>query len=541
MGAEQSSPRGDASGHTNTLPKKTDYYELLGIERSATEDEIKRAYRRRALELHPDRNFGDVENATRKFAELQAAHEVLSDPQERAWYDSHRDDILEGNDGTSKVDNNEDTSRFTSTKDIIALISRFGPTVPFTDTPNGFYGILRKTFQTLAEEEYNVCSYNNTQPLDYPDFGTSTDDYEQVVRPFYRVWSGFSTKKTYSWRDQYKTSDGPDRTIRRLIEKENKKRRDEGIRQFNDAVTALVAFARKRDPRYLRNLKTDEERQRILRDAAAAQAARSRAAYQAKLNQHVVPEWAKSTKPPEEATFSESEESEAEHIECVACAKIFKSEKQYEAHERSKKHIKNVNNLKREMYKENKRLGLDSAYDNKNGIPAKDIERLELEGEASDTNNEDGVADREEDRKSEHNLQALETTSGKIEELGDSDAETSYMGSEYASREEVEQRLVNSLNGVATAPMTSTDGNNSASISTPSDTDSVKPKLGKAKLKKAKKAAARQALDATNNQEFACTSCNTSFPSKNKLFDHLKRMPSHANPVVKGKGKDKNR
>ncbi len=66
--------------------------------RSLTVGRIRRAYKRKALELHPDRNFNDVENATKKFAEVQTAYEILSDPQERAWYDSHRDAILGGED-----------------------------------------------------------------------------------------------------------------------------------------------------------------------------------------------------------------------------------------------------------------------------------------------------------------------------------------------------------------------------------------------------------------------------------------------------------
>lgn len=47
-----------------------------------TESRIKKAYKRKALELHPDRNYNDTERATKLFAEVQAAYEILSDPQE---------------------------------------------------------------------------------------------------------------------------------------------------------------------------------------------------------------------------------------------------------------------------------------------------------------------------------------------------------------------------------------------------------------------------------------------------------------------------
>lgn len=63
-----------------------DCYEILGVSRSATAEEIKRAYRKLAKQYHPDRNPGDKE-AEAKFKEVQAAHEVLKDPQKRAQYD----------------------------------------------------------------------------------------------------------------------------------------------------------------------------------------------------------------------------------------------------------------------------------------------------------------------------------------------------------------------------------------------------------------------------------------------------------------------
>lgn len=63
-----------------------DPYEILGVDRTASQDEIKRAYRRLAKEHHPDRN-PDNPDAVRRFKEAQAAYEVLSDPQKRAQFD----------------------------------------------------------------------------------------------------------------------------------------------------------------------------------------------------------------------------------------------------------------------------------------------------------------------------------------------------------------------------------------------------------------------------------------------------------------------
>ena len=63
-----------------------DYYQILGVSRSASADEIRAAYRKLALKYHPDRNPGDKQ-AEDKFKEMNEAYQVLSDPQKRARYD----------------------------------------------------------------------------------------------------------------------------------------------------------------------------------------------------------------------------------------------------------------------------------------------------------------------------------------------------------------------------------------------------------------------------------------------------------------------
>ncbi|MGD9690770.1 MAG: molecular chaperone DnaJ [Phycisphaerales bacterium] len=77
------------------MPSTRDYYEILGVEKKADAEEIKRAYRRAAMKHHPDRNPGDAE-AEKSFKEAAEAYEVLSDDQKRRIYDQYGREGLKG-------------------------------------------------------------------------------------------------------------------------------------------------------------------------------------------------------------------------------------------------------------------------------------------------------------------------------------------------------------------------------------------------------------------------------------------------------------
>src|SRR5438132_12462551 len=67
---------------------KRDYYDVLGVQKQAEVEEIKKAYRKLAVKYHPDKNPGD-HTAEEQFKELGEAYEVLCDPQKRALYDQY--------------------------------------------------------------------------------------------------------------------------------------------------------------------------------------------------------------------------------------------------------------------------------------------------------------------------------------------------------------------------------------------------------------------------------------------------------------------
>src|SRR5690349_5670895 len=74
---------------------KRDYYDILGVARKASSDELKAAFRKKAKELHPDRNPGD-QKAEQAFKELNEAYDVLRDDQKRAAYDQYGHAAFEG-------------------------------------------------------------------------------------------------------------------------------------------------------------------------------------------------------------------------------------------------------------------------------------------------------------------------------------------------------------------------------------------------------------------------------------------------------------
>jgi molecular chaperone DnaJ len=100
---------------------KQDYYQILGISKSANADEIKKAYRKVAMKYHPDRNPGD-KNAENKFKEATESYEILKDGQKKAAYDQYGHSAFEQNGGQGfsqeKGDFNDFSDIFNSFSDI---------------------------------------------------------------------------------------------------------------------------------------------------------------------------------------------------------------------------------------------------------------------------------------------------------------------------------------------------------------------------------------------------------------------------------------
>ncbi|XP_010467799.1 PREDICTED: dnaJ homolog subfamily B member 13-like [Camelina sativa] len=74
-----------------------DYYKVLQVDRSASDDDLKKAYRKLAMKWHPDKNPNNKKDAEAKFKQISEAYEVLSDPQKKAVYDQYGEEGLKGN------------------------------------------------------------------------------------------------------------------------------------------------------------------------------------------------------------------------------------------------------------------------------------------------------------------------------------------------------------------------------------------------------------------------------------------------------------
>ncbi len=143
------------------MAQKRDYYEVLGVKKDATADEIKKAYRKKAMELHPDRNPDDP-TAETKFKEAAEAFDVLKDDNKRARYDRY------GHSGLHSGGYNEPDFQNVSFEDIF---SRFGD-IFGNDMFGGFGGQARSRSQRRVGQPGDDMKLRLKLTLDEIAFGT---------------------------------------------------------------------------------------------------------------------------------------------------------------------------------------------------------------------------------------------------------------------------------------------------------------------------------------------------------------------------------
>lgn len=538
------------------------HYEVLGVMQNATNDELKKAYRKMALQWHPDKNPDQLEEAKVQFQLVQAAYETLSDPQERAFYDRNRDSFLRnhGPGGESgKGSQGIDLYGFFSSQCYSG----------FNDSEKGFYTVYRQLFEKIAVNDMRYM--DEEDDIIIPNFGHSDMNLEDVGR-FYTYWSGYCTTMAFEWADEFDIREAHQmgRWVEKKIEKENNKARQKARKQFNEEVRALIAFVRKRDKRWQERKKLQaakaeekakkqkeaqqrerEERNKLMAEHMQKEKA-NMAAYEDQLKEmeaRFATEWGITDS--EESDYEDEdvddngdgitghgEEGEdpilIDDLYCVACNKTFKSDRGMESHEKSKKHRENIEALKATMMAENELLIEDEQV--------ADTSRLDDSGSADDETTIIIPKTSKKKKKKKSRQSTIEEVTPPVNSSSKESAKSKKKkrqqfileDSSDSSGEDTTDKVVNSKseteNGQRHSEDSSQDTNLIERESKCDDKEQSDHEEAVAKPKKGKKAKeerrrAREAKGITiapQVNELRCSVCCSEFPSKNKLFSHIK-------------------
>ncbi|XP_067385527.1 dnaJ homolog subfamily B member 2-like [Emydura macquarii macquarii] len=164
-----------------------EYYDVLGVPRNASSDDIKKAYRKAALKWHPDKNPENKEDAERKFKEIAEAYEVLSDEEKRDIYDRYgKEGLLGAGPGGSRAnaDVPEFTFTFRSAHDVFREF--FGGRDPFADLFE----------EMLPFSELRGAGPRHPGPGSFFSFPASSDFFSSSFSPGAEPGIGFRSVST---------------------------------------------------------------------------------------------------------------------------------------------------------------------------------------------------------------------------------------------------------------------------------------------------------------------------------------------------------
>ncbi|XP_037655101.1 dnaJ homolog subfamily C member 21 isoform X1 [Choloepus didactylus] len=500
------------------------HYEALGVRRDASEEELKKAYRKLALKWHPDKNLDNAAEAAEQFKLIQAAYDVLSDPQERAWYDNHREALLKGGlDGEYQDDSLDLLHYFT-----VTCYSGYG------DDEKGFYTVYRNVFEMITKEELESVLEDDVE--EFPTFGDSQSDYDTVVHPFYAYWQSFCTQKNFAWKEEYDTRQASNRWEKRAMEKENKKIRDKARKEKNELVRQLVNFVRKRDKRVQAHRKLVEE-QNAEKARKAEEMRRQQKLKQAKLaEQYKEQSWMKVANLEKELREMEAryekefgdgsdedvvEEDESkdgqdgkdsdetedaelyDDLYCPACDKSFKTEKAMRNHEKSKKHREMVALLKQQLEEEE---------ENFSG-PQTDENTLNANSEEEMEESQKQKLSKKQKKKKQKPAQSYDDNFNENGTVEGVKVDPEDVNLNQDSAKESEGGPPKNVSVTETIKQCGDPKSEAKS-------DPV-PKGKKAKdIKRSVKVPAEPQI--MSDVLISCTTCHGEFPSRNKLFEHLK-------------------
>lgn len=229
MGAGASRSAHDQELNAADPEQSKSLYQVLDVSEEATTEEIKKAFRKAALACHPDKNPDRVEWAQSQFISVQRAYEVLSDDQERAFYDRNREELARG-DTAPEVDlrakHKAERAPHLSTRQVMRFFDS-SAWKGFDDSDHGFYSVYAALFDLIIKDEILAQPYPGDPPFvtdapEYPSFGTSAALYDKdsdagpAIKHFYAIFQyNFVSRKAFSSADQYRISEAPDRRHKR--------------------------------------------------------------------------------------------------------------------------------------------------------------------------------------------------------------------------------------------------------------------------------------------------------------------------------------
>ncbi|XP_053992390.1 dnaJ homolog subfamily C member 21-like isoform X2 [Hylaeus volcanicus] len=507
------------------------YYQVLGVEKNATSDQIKKAFKEMALKWHPDKNPNNTKEVQNMFISIQEAYETLSDPEERAWYDSHRSQILQEpltTQGTSVDPLFQRVNLYNCFRK--TYFDGYADKVDGKPNKNNFFSMYTNVFKIIVEIELKDSENPKTNDynafLNAPSFGDSFSKLSSM-QTFYTFWSQFSSQRSFQYANKWDCPNACNRAMRRQWEAENKTLRLNAKKELNITVRALCSWLKKKDPRLVQAWIENAEKTRENRRSGLVQKRTENVSQednrllQRKLE---LERWERLKVEKAEAlknrsqTFldecemsSESFQSDSQsdvtgtmkpkknviiYYVCEPCHRHFRSKAQYSCHEKSKKHKKTIQSLYEEI---------NHHYDN-TSVPCAEVNKdiIISEGEINNSKTNDLHTNKQDDVSL-----TFDVLSESVTSLNDDDSFTDQLLNLRLSRKK----------GISDSYSGSEEGNVFCAPESPKHTRVVDNALPR---KHSKKKVVNRSSNASTLTEHVCGTCQAKFLSKNKLFCHLR-------------------
>lgn len=554
------------------------HYEVLGVSKSVNDEELKKAYRKLALKWHPDKNLDNPEEAKEQFQLVQQAWEVLSDPHERAWYDNHREAILKGGIGEDYKDDSIDLFQYFST----SCFKGYGDDENgfYTVYRTAFEKLAAEDaeFSKEGDSDEEAPSFGNSQ--------SSYEDVVHPFYAYWQSYStkrSFTWLDPHDIRDApnrriLRLAEKENKKVRDKAKRErNEQVRNlvAFVRKRDKRVQAHAALLVERAKENLK--KTEErkkmqflERQKQLKEHTISEWSQfSNVEAELKtIEANLAAEFG-------EELSSDRDTEDEDNIDnntlyCVACNKIFKTHKAFTNHENSKKHKENVASIRESMIQDDQNALESTEEDDTNSQSVSTIttshNTAEHEGNlATDSQLPDFLLSPTQNDTTTYDNE-YEVSEDEL--ISDDEVNPKVPANAWAKTSNIDTSTLATGPGLNVEPIIIKNENEDGNVTSEEelmsdkeeekaivlDKQKKKKKTKKKKMKKkiecvepdsdneeekeidedasfSKKNRKKKLLKeivlneiATNNKNAAlcCLSCQAVFPSKNKLFQHLK-------------------